>query len=103
MSGWWYIWLIRTIQPFRSCLEHIKVRLARAESLDPAEVVVAHVFTRVVRRCFLLGDDPRAEKKGQGREKGQRKRQRQRKSREKGSAEKKGQEPIWLTRQFGSV
>ena len=34
------------------------VRLARAESLDPAEVVVAHVFTRVVRRCFLLGDDP---------------------------------------------
>jgi len=34
------------------------VRLARCETLDPSEVSVAHVFTRVVRRCFLLGDDP---------------------------------------------
>jgi hypothetical protein len=39
-------------------LEFIMVRLARAETLDPAQVTVAHVFTRVVRRCFLFGVDP---------------------------------------------
>ena len=25
---------------------------------DPNEVAVAHVFSRTVRRCFLMGDDP---------------------------------------------
>ena len=34
------------------------VRLARTETLDPSEVTVAHIFTRVVRKCFLLGVDP---------------------------------------------
>jgi REP element-mobilizing transposase RayT len=33
-------------------------RLARAEVFDPAEVVIAHVISRTVRRCFLFGDDP---------------------------------------------
>ena len=33
-------------------------RLARAEVFDPKEVMVAHVMTRTVRRCFLFGDDP---------------------------------------------
>jgi hypothetical protein len=33
-------------------------RLARAEIFAPDEVAVVHVMNRVVRRCFLLGDDP---------------------------------------------
>ena len=33
-------------------------RLARAEVFAPDEVAVVHVMNRVVRRCFLLGDDP---------------------------------------------
>ncbi len=33
------------------------VRLARCETIDPHEVVVAHVCTRTVRKCFLMGED----------------------------------------------
>ena len=33
-------------------------RLARVEVFAPDEVAVVHVMNRVVRRCFLLGDDP---------------------------------------------
>ena len=33
-------------------------RLARAEVFAPDEVAIVHVMNRVVRRCFLLGDDP---------------------------------------------
>ncbi len=33
-------------------------RMCRAEVFDPNEVAVAHVFSRTVRRCFLMGDDP---------------------------------------------
>ncbi|TWT75100.1 hypothetical protein CA85_03880 [Allorhodopirellula solitaria] len=33
-------------------------RMARCEVFDPEEVAIAHVYTRVCRRCFLLGDDP---------------------------------------------
>lgn len=33
-------------------------RMSRAEIFDPNEVVVAHVYSRVVRKCFLFGDDP---------------------------------------------
>ncbi len=33
------------------------VRMARAEVLDPNEIVIAHVCNRTVRRCFLMGDD----------------------------------------------
>ena len=33
-------------------------RLARAEVFAADEVAVVHVISRVVRRCFLLGDDP---------------------------------------------
>ena len=33
-------------------------RMARAEVFSPDEVVVVHVMNRVVRRCFLLGNDP---------------------------------------------
>ena len=33
-------------------------RLARAEVFSPDEVAIVHVMNRVVRRCFLLGDDP---------------------------------------------
>jgi hypothetical protein len=32
-------------------------RLARAEVFSPDEVAIVHVMNRVVRRCFLLGDD----------------------------------------------
>jgi hypothetical protein len=32
--------------------------MARAEVFAPAEVAVVHVMNRVVRRCYLLGDDP---------------------------------------------
>lgn len=32
-------------------------RLSRAEVIDPHEVTVAHVISRTVRRCYLLGDD----------------------------------------------
>jgi len=32
-------------------------RLARVEVFAPDEVAVVHVMNRVVRRCFLLGDD----------------------------------------------
>ena len=33
-------------------------RLARAEVFVPTEVATVHVMNRVVRRCFLFGDDP---------------------------------------------
>jgi len=33
-------------------------RLARAEVFAPDEVAVVHVIGRVLRRCFLLGNDP---------------------------------------------
>ena len=33
-------------------------RLARAEVFDPSEIAIVHVMNRVVRRCFLFGDDP---------------------------------------------
>ena len=33
-------------------------RLARAEVFSPDEVAIVHVISRVVRRCYLLGDDP---------------------------------------------
>jgi hypothetical protein len=33
-------------------------RMCRAEVFDPGEVAVGHVFSRTVRRCFLMGDDP---------------------------------------------
>ena len=32
-------------------------RMARAEVFAPDEVAVVHVMNRVVRRCYLLGDD----------------------------------------------
>jgi len=33
-------------------------RLARAEVFAPSEIAIVHVMNRVVRRCFLFGDDP---------------------------------------------
>ena len=33
-------------------------RMARAEVFAPDQVAVVHVMSRVVRRCYLLGDDP---------------------------------------------
>jgi hypothetical protein len=33
-------------------------RLARAEVFNPNEVAILHIMARVVRRCFLLGNDP---------------------------------------------
>jgi hypothetical protein len=33
-------------------------RMVRAEVFVPDEVAVVHVMNRVVRRCYLLGDDP---------------------------------------------
>jgi len=33
-------------------------RLARAEVFAPDEIAIVHTISRVVRRCFLLGDDP---------------------------------------------
>mgnify|MGYP002624316323 CR=1 FL=1 len=33
-------------------------RLARAEVFSPDEVAIVHVINRVVRRCYLFGDDP---------------------------------------------
>ena len=33
-------------------------RLGRAEVFSPTEIAICHVMSRVVRRCFLLGDDP---------------------------------------------
>jgi hypothetical protein len=33
-------------------------RMARAEVFAPDEVTVVHVMNRVVRRCYLLGNDP---------------------------------------------
>jgi len=33
-------------------------RMARAEVFAPDEVAVVHVMNRVVRRCYLLDDDP---------------------------------------------
>ena len=33
-------------------------RLARAAGFSSDEIAVVHVMNRVVRRCFLLGDDP---------------------------------------------
>jgi len=36
----------------------IMARIARTEIFDPRDVAVVHVMNRVVRRCFLMGDDP---------------------------------------------
>jgi hypothetical protein len=33
-------------------------REARAEVFVPDEAAVVHVMNRVVRRCYLFGDDP---------------------------------------------
>ena len=33
-------------------------RLARVEVFSPDEIAIVHVMNRVVRRCFLLGNDP---------------------------------------------
>lgn len=33
------------------------VRLARRETIDPNEIVVAHICNRTVRKCFLMGRD----------------------------------------------
>ena len=33
-------------------------RLARAEVFGPSGIATVHVMNRVVRRCFLMGDDP---------------------------------------------
>ena len=33
-------------------------RMARTEVFAPDEVAVVHVMNRVVRRCYLLGNDP---------------------------------------------
>jgi hypothetical protein len=33
-------------------------RLARAEVFAPDEIAIVHVMKRLVRRCFLLGNDP---------------------------------------------
>jgi len=33
-------------------------RLPRSEVFDPDEIAIAHVCTRTVRRCFLMGNDP---------------------------------------------
>ena len=33
-------------------------RLARVELFAPCEIAIVHVMNRVVRRCFLLGNDP---------------------------------------------
>ena len=33
-------------------------RLSRVEVFSPDEVAIVHVMNRVVRRCFLLGNDP---------------------------------------------
>jgi len=32
-------------------------RLARAGVFDSADIAIAHVYNRTVRRCFLMGDD----------------------------------------------
>ena len=33
-------------------------RINRVELFEPGEIAIVHVISRVVRRCFLLGDDP---------------------------------------------
>jgi hypothetical protein len=33
-------------------------RMTRAEVFAPDEIAIVHVMARVVRRCFLFGDDP---------------------------------------------
>jgi hypothetical protein len=33
-------------------------RLARSEIFSPDEITHLHLMARVVRRCYLLGDDP---------------------------------------------
>ncbi len=40
-----------------TCCGTAMVRLARRETIDPHEVVIAHVCTRTVRKCFLMGED----------------------------------------------
>jgi hypothetical protein len=33
------------------------VRLPRRETIDPSEIVIAHICNRTVRKCFLMGHD----------------------------------------------
>ena len=45
---------------FQACSEKGRdamVRLARAEVFDSADITIAHVYNRTVRRGFLMGDD----------------------------------------------
>ncbi len=32
-------------------------RLSRAEIFDPSEIVAVHTISRMVRRCYFLGED----------------------------------------------
>jgi len=37
-------------------------RLARAEIIDPAEIVAEHLIGKTVRSCYLMGVDERSSK-----------------------------------------
>jgi len=37
-------------------------RLARAEIVDPAEIVAVHLIGKMVRSCYLMGVDERSGK-----------------------------------------
>jgi hypothetical protein len=32
--------------------------MSRAEVFDPNELAIGHFYSRTVRRCFLMGEDP---------------------------------------------
>lgn len=51
-----------TLLRFVFLKEALMARLARAEIFASDEIAIVHVTNRVVRRCFLLGDDPVTEK-----------------------------------------
>jgi hypothetical protein len=43
----------------RSFLGRLSGVMARCEVFDPDGVLIAHIFNRVCRRCFLMGADRR--------------------------------------------
>jgi len=58
-----YVLLLVIVAPIRVWAEEVAMsRLARAEVFAPDEIAIVHVISRVVRRCFLLGDDPVSKK-----------------------------------------
>jgi hypothetical protein len=63
MGRWLYFgegigWFFGLRQIFLGKQGGVLARMTQCKVFDPDEVVIAHIFNRVRRRCFLMGEDP---------------------------------------------